>query len=235
MNINTSFIQKIQDFIKKNAKISAKSGSVSVSKVGLGDDTDSINRNLLIALALVVVSIVIISITIYYPYKEDIASLERKYKKISVMRNEIAQINGRLDVEAVLLQEKRREYEKITRIFHSESELEELYESISKLAIRYGLKVAGFSRKKPEAIYEVITNKKKKKKKRKNRDRKITHYKMKVNIDMSGNYLSYMKFRNGLAELKKAVNTEEETINMDSEDGGGNVKVHLVLSTYRLP
>jgi Tfp pilus assembly protein PilO len=126
--------------------------------------------------------------------------------------------------------ERRREYEKITRIFHSESELEELYESISKLAIRFGLKVEGFSRKKPEAIYEVITNKKKK-----NSDKKITHYKMKVNIDMSGNYFSYMKLRTGLAELQKAVNTEEETINMDSERGGGIVKVHLVLSTYRLP
>ncbi len=58
---------------------------------------------------------------------------------------------------------------------------------------------------------------------------------MKVNIDMSGDYLSYMNLRTGLAELKKAVNTEEETINIDNEDGAGNVKVHLVLSTYRLP
>jgi Tfp pilus assembly protein PilO len=151
------------------------------------------------------------------------------------MRSEIAQINGKLDIEAILLEEKRREYEKVTRIFHSESELEELYESISKLAIRYGLKVAGFSRKKPEAIYEVIIQKSKKKKKRKNRNRKVTHYKMKVNINMSGNYLSYMKFRNGLAELRKAVNTEEEIININNEDGGGNVKIHVVLSTYRLP
>ncbi len=168
--------------------------------------------------------------TIYYPYKEDINALEGKYKKIAVMRDEIAQINGRLDTEEMLLQEKRSEYEKITRIFHSESELEELYESISKLAIRYGLKVAGFSRKKPEAIYEVITEKKKK-----NSDRKITHYKIKVNIDMSGNFLSYMKLRTGLAELKKAVNTEEEMIIIDNEDGGGNVRVYLMLSTYRLP
>jgi hypothetical protein len=44
-----------------------------------------------------------------------------------------------------------------------------------------------------------------------------------------------MKFRTGLAELKKAVNTEEEVININNEDGGGNVKIHVVLSTYRLP
>ena len=228
MNIDTSFLKKI--FTKKNAKTATKSNSVSITKDRLGADTDSGNRNLLIALGLVVVSIAVIVTTIYYPYKADINALEKKYKKIAVMRNEIAQINGKLDIEEVLLQEKRREYEKITRIFHSESELEELYESISKLAIRYGLKVAGFSRKQPEAIYEEITAKKKK-----NSDRKITHYKMKVNIDMSGDYLSYMDLRTGLAELKKAVNTEEETIDMDNEDGGGKVKVHLVLSTYRLP
>lgn len=234
MNIDTSFFHKIQDFIKRNVRQSSKSNTIGTPLSGLGDDTSSVNRNLLIVLGLVVVSIVTIMTTIYYPHKEDINALENKYKKIAIMRNEIAQINGRLDIEGVLLQEKRREYEKITRIFHSESELEELYESISKLAIRYGLKVAGFSRKKPEAIYEVVT-KKKKKKKRKNRDKKITHYKMKVNINMAGNYLAYMKFRTGLADLKKAVNTEEETINMDNEDGGGNVKVHLILSTYRLP
>ena len=228
MNIDASFLKKI--FKNKNKKTSSKSISVSTPNDGLGDSANPGNRNLLIALGLVVVSIVVIVTTIYYPYKEDINALEKKYKKISVMRNEIAQINGKLDIEEILLQDKRREYEKITRIFHSESELEELYESISKLAIRYGLKVAGFSRKKPEAIYEVITAKKKK-----NSDRKITHYKMKVNIDMSGDYLSYMNLRTGLAELKKAVNTEEETIDMDNEDGGGQVKIHLVLSTYRLP
>ena len=235
MNMNSPLLKKVQDFIKKNVKVPSKSNSISISQGSLGDDTDSVNRNLLIALSLVVVSIIVIMTTIYYPYKSEISALEKKYKKISIMRNEMSQINGSLDVEEVLLQEKRREYEKVTRIFHSESELEELYESISKLAIRYGLKVDGFSRKKPEAVYEVINEKNKQKKKRKNRERKVTHYKMKVNIQMSGNYLSYIKFRSGIAELKKAVNTEEESINMDNENGGGNVKVHLVLSTYRLP
>ena len=228
MNIDTSFLKKI--FTKKNAKTATKSNSVSIPKDRLGHGTDSGNRNLLIALGLVVVSIVAIMTTIYFPYKEDINAFEKKYKKITVMRNEITQIDAKLDIEEVLLQDKRMEYEEITRVFHSESELEELYETISKLAIRYGLKVAGFSRKQPEAIYEVITEKK-----RKNKDRKITHYKMKVNIDMSGDYLSYMSLRTGLAELKKAVNTEEETIYMANEDGAGNVKVNLVLSTYRLP
>ena len=231
MKLDSSLLQKVQDFIKQNIKLPSNPSSQG----GLNDDSELVNRNLLIVLTLVIVSIVVIFTTIYYPYKSEISALEKKYKKIAVMRSEIAQINGRLDIEAILLEEKRREYEKVTRIFHSESELEELYESISKLAIRYGLKVAGFSRKKPEAIYEVIIQKSKKKKKRKNRNRKVTHYKMKVNINMSGNYLSYMKFRNGLAELRKAVNTEEEIINIDNEDGGGNVKIHVVLSTYRLP
>jgi Tfp pilus assembly protein PilO len=231
MKLDSSLLQKVQNLIKQNIKLPS---SPSING-GLSDDSEWVNRNLLIVLTLVIVSIVIISTTIYYPYQSEISALEKKYKKIAVMRREVAQINGTLDVEGVLLQEKRREYEKITRIFHSESELEELYESISKLAIQHGLKVAGFSRKKPEAIYEVIMQKSKKKKKRKDRKRKVTHYKMKVNINISGNYLSYMKFRNGLAELRKAVNTEEEIININNEDGGGNVKIHVVLSTYRLP
>jgi Tfp pilus assembly protein PilO len=231
MKLNSSLLQKVQDFIKQNIKLPSNPNLQGV----LNDDSEVVHRNLLILLTLVIVSITVIYTTIYYPYKTEINALEKKYKKMVVIRDEIAQINVRLGIETILLEEKRRKYEKLTRIFHSESELEELYESISKLAIRYGLKVTGFSRKKPEAIYEVILQKSKKKNKRKNRNRQVTHYKMKVNINMSGNYLSYMKFRNGLAELRKAVNTEEEVININNEDGGGNVKIHVVLSTYRLP
>jgi len=190
-------------------------------------------QQLLIVLTLAIVSITAAVATVYYPYQAEISELERKYKKIGSLKRELAQINGKLDIQTALLEEKRGEYERLTRIFHSESELEELYESISKLAIRYGMKVSGFSRKRPEAIYEE--RKKGKKKKKKSSDREILYYKMKVDISMTGNYLAYMRFIKGLSELKKAVNTEAELITMDNEKGGGNVKVHVTLSTYRLP
>jgi len=190
-------------------------------------------QQLLIVLTLAIVSITAAVATVYYPYQAEISELERKYKKIGSLKRELAQINGKLDIQTALLEEKRGEYERLTRIFHSESELEELYESISKLAIRYGMKVSGFSRKRPEAIYEE--RKKGKKKKKKSSDREILYYKMKVDISMTGNYLAYMRFIKGLSELKKAVNTEAESITMDNEKGGGNVKVHVTLSTYRLP
>jgi len=190
-------------------------------------------QQLLIVLTLAIVSITAAVATVYYPYQAEISELERKYKKIGSLKRELAQINGKLDIQTALLEEKRGEYERLTRIFHSESELEELYESISKLAIRYGMKVSGFSRKRPEAIYEE--RKKGKKKKKKSSDRDILYYKMKVDISMTGNYLAYMRFIKGLSELKKAVNTEAESITMDNEKGGGNVKVHVTLSTYRLP
>ena len=160
MKLNSSLLQKVQDFIKQNIKLPSNPNLQGV----LNDDSEVVHRNLLILLTLVIVSITVIYTTIYYPYKTEINALEKKYKKMVVIRDEIAQINVRLGIETILLEEKRRKYEKLTRIFHSESELEELYESISKLAIRYGLKVTGFSRKKPEAIYEVILQKKQKEK-----------------------------------------------------------------------
>ena len=86
MNIDTTFLQKIQGFFKKNAKTSSKSNSASIARGELGDDSDLVNRNLLIALGLIVVSIAAIMTTIYYPYKGDINALESKYKKISIMR-----------------------------------------------------------------------------------------------------------------------------------------------------
>lgn len=224
-----SFSAKIKNMLGKK-----ESSKMAVNSMQDIEENSEVARyqQLLIVLTLTVVSVAAAVATVYYPYQTEIRDLEGKYKKISVLKRELAQINGKLDIQTALLEEKRGEYERLTRIFHSESELEELYESISKLAIRYGMKVSGFSRKRPEAIYEES---KKSKKKKKNRDRELLYYKMKVDINMTGNYLAYMRFIKGLSELKKAVNTEEESITMDNEKGGGHVNVDITLSTYRLP
>ncbi|MBL6985020.1 MAG: type 4a pilus biogenesis protein PilO [Candidatus Thioglobus sp.] len=225
-----SFSAKIKDLLGKK-----ESNKMAVNSMQDIEENSEVARyqQLLIVLTLAIVSIAAAVATVYYPYQAEISELERKYKKIGSLKKDLAQINGKLDIQTALLEEKRVEYERLTRIFHSESELEELYESISKLAIRYGMKVSGFSRKRPEAIYEE--RKKGKKKKKRSSDREVLYYKMKVDISMTGNYLAYMRFIKGLSELKKAVNTEEETITMDNEKGGGNVNVHVTLSTYRLP
>jgi Tfp pilus assembly protein PilO len=64
----------------------------------------------------------------------------------------------------------------------------------------------------------------------------VGYYEFTVDLEISGNYSFYTNFRNGLAQLKKIININSESIGgVESEENTGNVKVTSSISTYRLP
>ena len=48
-------------------------------------------------------------------------------------------------------------------------------------------------------------------------------------------YSKYTNFRNGLAQLKKIININKETIVVEAEASNGIVKITSAIATYRLP
>ena len=71
--------------------------------------------------------------------------------------------------------------------------------------------------------------------------KEVAFYKISVRFDFSGDYLNYTYFRKDLAELKKIINIELETIEVPATDGengnpsDGSVQITTILSTYRFP
>ena len=63
----------------------------------------------------------------------------------------------------------------------------------------------------------------------------VGYYDFSVNLEITGNYTQFTNFRNGLAQLNKIVNINKETITVESESKGGDVKVAMIIATYRLP
>jgi Tfp pilus assembly protein PilO len=71
--------------------------------------------------------------------------------------------------------------------------------------------------------------------------KEVAFYKIMVKFDFSGDYLNYTYFRKDLAELKKIINIELETIEVPATDDendnpiDGSVQISATLSTYRFP
>jgi hypothetical protein len=146
------------------------------------------------------------------------------------------------------LDEAQKEYERRTKLFHTDKELEDLYGHISMLAMKNQLMVTKIEKGVENPIFDEaqssicdrnLSN-------TENSDdfnmqespqlKKVAYYEFLVDLEISGNYKNYTNFRNGLAELKKIINImRESVVVLESETRRGDVKVSSSIATYRLP
>ena len=115
------------------------------------------------------------------------------------------------------------------KLFHTNAEVEELYETISTIALEYKLKVSKLERGKEEPVYANNV-------KENNNQNKgpISYYKILVKYQVVGNYLFYMKFKKELAEMEKIINFENEEITIIPEKKG-QISADGIISVARLP
>ena len=115
------------------------------------------------------------------------------------------------------------------KLFHTNAEVEELYETISTIALEYKLKISKLERGKEEPVYANNA-------KENNNQNKgpISYYKILVKYQVVGNYLFYMKFKKELAEMEKIINFEKEEIKVIPEKKG-QISADGIISVARLP
>ena len=131
--------------------------------------------------------------------------LEEKNLKLQEIQN--------FENEIVALKKKIKKLEPIvkknSRLFHSKSEVEGLYDGLSRFASAYGLVIVKIEKKKPEP---VMKSGKAKQDKSKLKQNMISYYKIPVNYEIKGNFLNYIKFKRAVSKSKKMLNFEEEDI-----------------------
>jgi len=149
-------------------------------------------------------------------------------------------------------------YLELNRLFSVDSELEDLYQRLSQMASSQGLVISALSNDGEEAIYaggrttppgqvaatpgaapqaaapagtpaspSNATNPP--------ANATPLFYRIKLKVEMTGNYNRYMRFRKLLAGFEKTVNIDKEQIILVSGNTHGLVQVKSQLSTYRLP
>ena len=122
--------------------------------------------------------------------------------------------------------------EKNSRLFHSKAEVEGLYKSLSKFAGAYGLVISKIEKKKPQPVLNPGIAQQPEELLQANQ---ISYYKIPVDYEIKGNFLSYIKFKRAVAKSKKMLNFDKELINVVQGDKNGSVIASGELTIVGLP
>ena len=176
---------------------------------------------------------IILFIIIYYTIlnpmvKEKKAKFDDKILKqqeIKKFENDIINIKARIKkLEPIVA--------KNSRLFHSKAEVEGLYQSLSRFAGAYGLVISKIEKKKPKPILKTGIAQQAEELLKPNQ---ISYYKIPVDYEIKGNFLSYIKFKRAVARSKKMLNFDKELINVVQNDKNGSVIATGELTIVGLP
>ncbi len=198
----------------------------------------------------VVLSTVLYIFYFYIPNQEEIRIKEEKISQVEMMRTDIDMLSVNITKAKKELSDATKRYDSLTQLFHTDKELEDLYGHISQLALMNQLLVSKLEKVGEEPVFE-IENEDNMALETENENsvdeysqndtseqniKKVAYYEFNVKFEISGNYANYTKFRKGMAELKKIININQESIVvLESETSRGEVKVSATIATYRLP
>ena len=148
-----------------------------------------------------------------------------KQQETQKFENDIIKIRKRIkELEPIV--------EKNSRLFHSKAEVEGLYKSLSRFAGAYGLVISKIEKKKPKPILKEGIAQQAEELLEANQ---ISYYKIPVDYEIKGNFLSYIKFKRAVAKSKKMLNFDKELINVVQEDKNGAIIASGELTIVGLP
>ena len=124
------------------------------------------------------------------------------------------------------------EFKKVSTLFHSKAEVEDLYNSLSRFAAANGLVISKIEKKEPKPVF-------KKGKAKQSKDKikvgMISYYKIPVDYEIKGNFLGYIKFKRAVSKSKKSLNFDKETISVVQNDSTGAIIAKGELTIVGLP
>ena len=148
-----------------------------------------------------------------------------KQQEIQKFEDDIIKISKRIkELEPIV--------KKNSTLFHSKAEVEGLYKSLSRFAGAYGLVISKIEKKKPEPVLKPGIAKQAEELLEANQ---ISYYRIPVDYEIKGNFLSYIKFKRAVAKSKKMLNFDKELINVVQEDKNGSIIASGELTIVGLP
>ncbi len=228
---------------------------------------------------------------VYFPTQDENRIKEQKIAQINDLNTCLTELSEKITSKTRDLSLAKDKYKKLTNLFHSGQELDDLYRHISTLALSNQLMVSKIEKVSENPIFElekqinddfatvnsmtdvqpiddlnsntvttlsacdlvqnyeqipeeVIVNDAQfpeslameGSSEQENVKKKVAYYELKVEFEITGDYVNYTNFRKGLSKLKKIININQEKIMVvESETKRGEVKVGTILAIYRLP
>ena len=118
------------------------------------------------------------------------------------------------------------DYEKNSKLFHSKKEVEDLYQNISKFALINGLSITKLKKGETKAVAGAAQNQSTEQTTENStttenqEGQNVMYYKIPVEYEIQGNFLSYLKFRRALSKSQKVINFDKEEITTITEIQG---------------
>lgn len=184
---------------------------------------------------------------IFWPSLEHRQEMQKKVDAIPEMETRLKFLDvANRKAEDDLFQAERN-YAELNQLFSVESELEELYQRLSYMASNQGLVISSLTKEGEDAIYPGAKqvaggqtppqggNAPAANGKDANKAAEPLFYRIRLKIELTGQYTRYMRYRKQLAEFDKSINIDKEQITLVPGDNRGTVVVKSQLSTFRLP
>ena len=144
-------------------------------------------------------------------------------------KNKIEEFKNNIGILKASVKKLEPEYNKNSKLFHSKKEVEDLYQNISKYALMNGLSITNLKKGEPKGVAGITPNQSTEQTTENNTDQnlmenpeaqQVMYYKIPVEYEIQGNFLSYLKFRRALSKSPKVINFDKEEINVQKEIQG---------------
>ena len=172
------------------------------------------------------VAVLVFLIGYYVFVSPIIKSQEEQIMLMQENKNKILEFNNNIITVKKSIKELEPEYEKNSKLFHSKKEVEDLYQNISKFALLNGLSIINLTKSEPKPVSgsgssEQDSNNSDQNASNENPEgQQVMYYKIPVDYEIQGNFLSYLKFRRALSKSQKVINFDKEEITMIAEMQG---------------
>ena len=165
---------------------------------------------------------ILLFLIIYYAFvnpkvkfqKERINIMLENEKQITVLGENIVKLNNRI-------KEIQPEYDKKSKLFHSQKEVEGLYQNISNFASSNNLNIINLNKEDAVPISGAGAgasnqgqNNDNNQNTGNNQNQNVAYFKIPVSFEITGNSLGYLKFRRALAQSNKVINFDMEKISV---------------------
>ena len=201
---------------------------------GLGD------KKTLIKFGIGFFAVLVFLIGYYFFVSPKIKIQEEQIMLMEENKNKILEFNDDIITVKESIKKLEPEYKKNSKLFHSKKEVEDLYQNISKFALLNGLSIISLTKGEPKAVSnsgasEQNSNNSDQNTSTENPEgQQVMYYKIPVDYEIQGNFLSYLKFRRALSKSQKVINFDKEEITTIAEMQG-QILSKVTLSIVGLP
>ena len=195
-----------------------------ISKVKSGGFGD---KKLLIKFGVGFVAILIFLIGYYAIVSPKVKAQEEQIMIMDENKNKIIEFNTNIVTLRGAVKKLEPEFNKNSKLFHSKKEVEDLYQNISKYALLNGLSIINLKKSElvavngPELTQQTTESSTDQNTTTENPEgQQVMYYKIPVEYEIQGNFLSYLKFRRALSKSQKVINFDKEEISTIAEIQG---------------